>query len=164
VRRERNRKTAAGIAAAFIILAFVSTQISALPQGIDPKHEKAKVTDVVRIPASLDGNLHKYVCDAQTHPADCPMHGSSGEANARILAITRSDGSAAVAYDACALCGAAGYVQEGEELICKRCGAPINIDTIGEAGGCNPIPLEYSLEGNDIVIKIGDIEKADIFR
>ncbi len=36
----------------------------------------------------------------------------SGKANARILAITRSDGSVAVAYDACALCGAAGYVQE----------------------------------------------------
>jgi len=164
VRRERNRKIAAGIAAAFIILAFVSTQISALPQGIDPKPEKISVTDAVRIPASLDGNLHKYVCDAQTHPADCPMHGSSGDANARILAITRSDGSVAAAYDACALCGAAGYVQEGEELICKRCGAPINIDTIGEGGGCNPIPLEYSLEGNEIVIKTKDIEKADLFK
>ncbi len=164
VRRERNRKTATGMVAAFIILAFVSTQISALPAGIDPKPEKVSVTDVVRIPASLDGNLHKYVCDAQTHPADCPMHGSNGDADARILAITRSDGSAAVAYDACALCGAAGYVQEGDELICKRCGAPINIDTIGEAGGCNPMPLEYSLEGDEIVIKTKDIEKADLFK
>lgn len=164
VRRERNRKTATGMVAAFIILAFVSTQISALPAGIDPKPEKVKVTDVVRIPASSDGNLHKYVCDAQTHPADCPMHGSNGEANARILAITRSDGSVAVAYDACALCGAAGYVQEGDELICKRCGAPINIDTVGEGGGCNPMPLEYSLEGDEIVIKTKDIEKADLFK
>ncbi len=101
----------------------------------------------------------------QNMPVNCPMHGSDGKAGARILAIKRSDGSVAVAYDACALCGAAGYVQEGEQLICKRCGAPINPDTIGEAGGCNPIPLKYTDAGDEIVIKTNDIgEKADLFK
>lgn len=93
------------------------------------------------------------------------MHGSSGEANVRILAMTKSDGSAAIAYDACVLCGAAGYVQEGDELICKRCGAPINPDTIGEAGGCNPIPLKYTVAGDEIAIKTDDAgEKAGLFK
>ncbi len=165
VRKERNRKTALGIIAVTLILLFVSAQISALPAGIDPKPEKVGVTgDELRIKASTDGNLHKYVCDAQNHPADCPMHGSNGDANVRILTITRSDESVGVAYDACALCGAAGYAQEGDELICKRCGAPINRDTVGEAGGCNPIPLEYTLEGNEIVIKTQHAgEKASLF-
>ncbi|MCZ7400440.1 MAG: Fe-S-containing protein [Candidatus Methanoperedens sp.] len=168
MRKERNKKIAVGIVAAFLILAFASAQISTLPAGVDPKPEKVSVTgNEVRIPAASasDGNLHKYVCDMQNHPANCSMHGSDGKANARILSITRSDGSAAVAYDACALCGAAGYVQEGEQLICKRCGAPINPDTIGEAGGCNPIPLLYNVEGNEIVIQTKDIgEKADLFK
>lgn len=169
MRKERNKKITVGIVAAFLILAFMSAQISALPGGVDPKPEKVSVTgNEVRIPAAsaADGNLHKYVCDMQ-HAAgeNCPMHGSDGKANARILAITRSDGSVAVAYDACALCGAAGYVQEGEQLICKRCGAPINPDTIGEAGGCNPIPLKYTVTGDEIVIKTEDIgEKADLFK
>lgn len=168
MRKERNKKITVGIVAAFLILAFVSAQISALPAGVDPKPEKVGVTgNEVRIPvaSASDGNLHKYVCDAQTHPANCPMHGSNGEANARILAITKSDGSIAVAYDACALCGAAGYVQEGDVLICKRCEAPIDPDTVDLGGGCNPIPLPYNVEGSEIVIKTKDIgEKADMFK
>jgi FTR1 family protein len=169
VRKERNRKTATGIVAAILISAFVSAQISALPSGIDPVPEKVSTSaGVIKIPAASasDGNLHKYVCDMQ-HAAgeNCPMHGSKGEANVRILAIQRTDGSIAAAYDACALCGAGGYVQEGDELICKRCGAPINRDTVGEAGGCNPIPLKYTSDNNEIVIKAKDAgEKADIFK
>ncbi len=169
MRKEKNRKITVGIVAAFLIFAFVSAQISALPAGVDPKPEKVSTAGgVIKIPAASasDGNLHKYVCDMQHAAGEaCPMHGSSGEANVRILAITKSDGSAAVAYDACALCGAAGYVQEGEQLICKRCGAPINPDTIGETGGCNPIPLKYTTAGNEIVIKTDDAgERADLFK
>ncbi len=168
MRKERNKKITVGIVAAFLILAFASAQISALPAGVDPKPEKVSITgNEVRIQAAsaADGNLHKYVCDMQNMPANCPMHGSDGKANARILAITRSDGSVVAAYDACALCGAAGYVQEGEQLICKRCGAPINPDTIGEAGGCNPIPLKYAVAGDEIVIKTDDAgERADLFK
>ncbi len=166
MRRERNRKIIMGIIASVLILIFVNTQISALPLGVDPKPEKISVAgDKIKIPASLtDGNLHKYVCDMQHAAGEaCPLHSSNG-ADVRILAIARNDGSVAVAYDACTLCGAAGYVQQGEDLICRRCGAPINRDTVGEAGGCNPIPLKYTLEDNEIVIKTGDIgEKADIF-
>ncbi len=168
MRKERNKKITVGIVAAVLIIAFMSAQISALPAGVDPKPEKVSTAGgVIKIPASVsDGNLHKYVCDMQHALGEaCLMHGSSGEANVRILAMTKSDGSAAVAYDACALCGAAGYVQEGDELICKRCGAPINPDTIGEAGGCNPIPLKYTLAGDEIVIKTDDAgERADLFK
>ncbi|NJD54385.1 MAG: DUF2318 domain-containing protein [Candidatus Methanoperedens sp.] len=93
--------------------------------------------------------MFETLTDMQNMPANCPMHGSDSKANARILAIKRSDGSIAVAYDVCALCGAAGYVQEGEQLICKRCGAPINPDTIGD----------------EIVIRTNDVgEKADLFK
>ncbi len=169
VRRERNRKITIGAAAVFLILAFVSVQISALPQGIDPRPEKVSTAGgMIKIPVASadDGNLHKYVCDMQHAAGEaCPMHGSSGNANMRILAITKSDGNVAVAYDACALCGAAGYAQEGDEVICKRCGAPINPDTVGEAGGCNPLPLRYTLEGDEIVIRTEDIgERADLFK
>ncbi|MDO9098926.1 MAG: Fe-S-containing protein, partial [Candidatus Methanoperedens sp.] len=169
MRKERNKKITVGIVAAFLILVFMSAQISALPGGVDPKPEKVSITgNEVRIPvaSASDGNLHKYVCDMQHAAGEaCPMHGSSGEANVRILAMTKSDGSVTVAYDACALCGAAGYVQEGDELICKRCGAPINRDSLDMGGGCNPIPLNFTLEGEQIVIKTEDIgEKADLFK
>ena len=169
MRKERNKKITVGIVAAFLIFAFVSAQISALPAGVEPRPEKVSIAGgVIKIPiaSASEGNLHKYVCDMQHAAGEaCPMHGSSGEANVRILAMTKSDGSAAVAYDACALCGAAGYVQEGDELICKRCGAPINRDSLEMGGGCNPIPLNSTLEGEQIVINTEDIkEKADLFK
>ncbi len=167
IRKERNRKVMVGIVTTVLILTFVAAQISALPQGVDPKPEKVSTTGNeirISIKNAADGNLHKYICDMQNMSTNCPMHGSEGKANVRILAITRSDRSVAVAYDACALCGAAGYVQEGEQLICKRCGAPINPDTIGEAGGCNPIPIKYTTVGDEIIIKTDDAgEKADLF-
>ncbi len=168
LRKERNRKIVASVVAASLILAFVTTQISALPTGTDPTPEKVSVSgNTIKIPvaSAADGNLHKYVCDTQNHPANCPMHGSDGTANARILAIKKSDGSVAVAYDACALCGAAGYKQEGNLLICKRCGAPIDPDTVDLGGGCNPINLPYTVEGGEIVIKTEDIgARSDLFK
>lgn len=169
MRKERNKKISVGIVAAFLILAFMSAQISALPAGVEPKPEKVSTAGgVMKIPiaSASDGNLHKYVCDMKHAAGEaCPMHGSSGDSGVRILAMAKSDGSVAVAYDACALCGAPGYVQEGDELICKRCGAPINPDTIGEAGGCNPIPLKYAVSGDDILMKTEDAgEKADLFK
>ena len=168
VRKERNRKTAFGLVAAALILLFVSAQISALPAGFDPVPEKVSTNNgVIKIPMASagDGHLHKYECDMQ-HPEGeiCPMHGNDGTANARLIAVEKNDGSVAVAYDACALCGAAGYVQEGDELICKQCGAPINPDTIGIGGGCNPIPVKHTITGADIVVKTDDIEIADLFR
>lgn len=168
MRKERNKKITVGLAAAFLIFAFMSAQISALPQGMDPRPEKVSTAGgVIKIPvaSASDGNLHKYVCDMQHAAGEaCPMHGD-GNSNVRILSMTKSDGSAAIAYDACALCGAAGYVQEGDELICKRCGAPINRDSLDMGGGCNPIPLNSTLEGEYIVIKTEDIgEKADLFK
>lgn len=167
-RNEKKRKITAGVISIVFILTFVTTQISALPAGIDPVPEKVSTdgnTIILPVAGMSDGNLHKYECDMDHAPGEiCPMHGHDGLANARIMAIQKSDGSVALAYDACALCGAAGYVQEGEELICKQCGAPINPDTVGIGGGCNPIPLEHTTEGDQIVIKIDNMgEKADLF-
>ncbi|MCL7413400.1 MAG: Fe-S-containing protein [ANME-2 cluster archaeon] len=159
-RKDRNRRIITGIVSGLFILIFVSSQISALPQGFDPVPEKVSTAGgEIRIPAAADGNLHKYECDMQHEGEYCPMNGSSGDANIRIMAVRKSDGSTAVAYDACALCGAAGYVQEGDELICKRCGAPINPDTVGAGGGCNPIPIEHTLEDSEIVIDLNDLEE-----
>lgn len=167
VRKERNQKTVSGIIAAIVIILFVSTQISALPSGIDPVPEKVSVKDgMIRIPVAgtSDGNLHKYVCDMEHDSEFCPLHGNNGTANARILAIQKSDGSVAVAYDACPLCGVAGYIQEGNELICKHCWAPINPDTVDIGGGCNPMLLNYTVNNDEIVIIAADAgQKADLF-
>ena len=45
-----------------------------------------------------------------------------------------------------------GYYQKGTNVICKNCGSAIFVPTIGHAGGCNPIPLESRVEGDQLVI------------
>ena len=37
-------------------------------------------------------------------------------------------------------------------MVCKRCDVVMNTNTIGLAGGCNPIPLEFRVSGGYIVI------------
>jgi FTR1 family protein len=96
---------------------------------------------VARIPVSTvsDGMLHRFSIE------------SSGTA-VRIIAIRRPDQSIAIAFDACQICGHQGYYQKGQHVICKNCASAINIPTIGQPGGCNPIPLESHVDGGQVVI------------
>jgi len=42
-------------------------------------------------------------------------------------------------------------------VVCKNCAAPINPQSVGTAGGCNPIPLKATQTANSIVIQEADI-------
>ena len=75
----------------------------------------------------------------------------------RFFAIRRNDGSIATALDACGICPPKGYRRDGGVVICRNCDAPINLDTIGEPGGCNPIPLASEIVGQDVVITLADL-------
>jgi high-affinity iron transporter len=96
---------------------------------------------LVRIPVSTvnDGVLHRFAIE-------------SDGVSIRIIAIRRPDQSIAIAFDACQICGNQGYYQKGPNVICKNCASAIYIPTIGQPGGCNPIPLESRLEGGEVVI------------
>jgi high-affinity iron transporter len=99
------------------------------------------VDGVARIPVNTvsDGMLHRFSIQ-------------SDGASIRIIAIRRPDQSIVVAFDACEICGNQGYYQKGPNVICKNCASAINIPTIGQQGGCNPIALESKVDGGQIVI------------
>ena len=52
---------------------------------------------------------------------------------------------------------AKGYAQKGEHLICKYCMTPIATSTVNNPGGCNPIPIPFSVQDGSIVIKLADL-------
>jgi FTR1 family protein len=93
------------------------------------------------IPVNMvnDGTLHRFSIQ-------------SDGATIRVIAIRRPDQSIVVAFDACQICGNQGYYQKGPNVICKNCASAINIPTIGQPGGCNPIPLDSRVEGDQVVI------------
>jgi FTR1 family protein len=100
------------------------------------------VTDgQVRIPLGLfaDDALHRFSVQ-------------SAGVSIRFIGIRRPDQTIATAFDACAICGSQGYYQKGGNVICKNCASAINIPTIGASGGCNPIALPSTVDGDSIVI------------
>jgi high-affinity iron transporter len=101
----------------------------------------ADASGTVRIPLSelTDASLHYYSADTNGTVI-------------RFLVIHQGNGNYATALDACQICGTAGYRQEGQNIICRNCGAAIYAPSIGEAGGCNPILVKSHVEGGEVVI------------
>lgn len=74
--------------------------------------------------------------------------------------LKSSDGVVRAAFDACDVCFGAhkGYRQQGDLMICNNCGQQFPSVKINELkGGCNPGPLERTVEGTDLVIRSTDI-------
>ena len=98
-----------------------------------------------------DGGLHRYaIVTDDGHVV-------------RFFLINRSLGQGSkigVVYDACMLCGDMGYIQEKNEVICIACNVRIFRPSIGKAGGCNPIPLVHSIEGNQVLVSVEELDKG----
>ena len=79
----------------------------------------------------------------------------------RFFVIKSSDGVYRAALDACDTCYHAkkGYHQEGDDMICNNCGLHFHSSKINEVhGGCNPIGLPRTIEGDQLVIKASELE------
>ena len=76
----------------------------------------------------------------------------------RFIAIPIEEkGPVATAFDSCLICGPRGYYQEGPAVTCLHCGSAIYTPSIGQPGGCNPVPLKSRVVGNDLVLAASDL-------
>jgi high-affinity iron transporter len=75
----------------------------------------------------------------------------------RFLLYRKPDGKVASVFDACQICGGVGFYKGANGLICKNCSAPINPQSVGQPGGCNPIPLSSTQDADSVVINITDL-------
>jgi uncharacterized membrane protein len=82
----------------------------------------------------------------------------------RFLVMKKKDGYG-TAMDACTICGDKGYVQRGDRIICLNCVAEINAPTLGEGGGCNPIPVPHQVGNLEVLLRLEDLKvNASYFR
>jgi uncharacterized membrane protein len=84
----------------------------------------------------------------------------------RYFVIKSADGVIRSAFDACDVCWPAGkgYFQEGDEMVCRNCGRRFASRLVNEVqGGCNPAPLNRSIEGDQLVIKADDIMNGQTY-
>lgn len=98
----------------------------------------------IKIEALNDGRLHKYLI-------------TKGDEEIRVIAIKKPDNSYAVCLDVCLICPPDGYAQLQKDLFCLYCGTPIPLNTVGEPGGCNPVPLSFKEKKGILSF---DVEKA----
>jgi len=94
--------------------------------------------------------------DGQAHHFEHKVNGQA----IRYFILKSSDGIVRAAFDACDVCWpeGKGYVQSGDEMVCRNCGRRFASVMINEVqGGCNPAPLHRTVEGDHLVIQINDI-------
>jgi len=117
--------------------------------ALTPAVEAPMVNGVVTIPLAQIGSqeLNRFV-----------VHTDGGDV--RFLIYRKPDGSLATVFDACSICGAAGFYQTKNGLVCKNCSAPVNPQAVGQPGGCNPIPLHSTSVGDAIVVSAADLNEA----
>ena len=149
-RRQRRWSFAAAVLCVLVVVSlaaeFAYSRAMAAPV---PAKMLSAVNDQVRIPLSElnDSSLHFYMVD-------------TGVTTLRFLVIHQTNGDYAVALDACQICGWAGYRQEGQNVICRNCGATIYIPSIGEKGGCNPIPVKSTVQDGEVIVDLSAFGNA----
>ena len=93
------------------------------------------------------GELTRYVAKVNNTPV-------------RFFVYRKPDNKVAVLFDACEICGAVGFYTSQAGLICKNCAAPINQMSVGQPGGCNPIPLKATVLEDRVIVSQSDLDTA----
>jgi high-affinity iron transporter len=148
-RRQRRWMIAAATACLVVIMVLTADFIYARANSAPPSARPVAASgNDVRIPLSevQDGSLHLFTVDL-------------GGNSLRFLIIKKPNGWG-TALDACRICGAEGYRQDGQNVVCRHCGSAIYVPSIGDQGGCNPIGVPSRVDGGDLVIDISSLTRA----
>lgn len=143
-RGERRWMAAATATALVALVALTAEHIYARnDMALAPLQVVEASGDSVRIPLSWvdDGALHRF---RFTHE----------RTSIRFMVVEKPDGHLVAALEACHICGAHPYHQEGAQIICHNCAAVIPIAFIDSPGGCNPIAVASRTEGDELVIPV----------
>jgi FTR1 family protein len=114
--------------------------------ALSPASEVSFTHGELKIPLAqvADGDLHRY--EAKENGVEI-----------RFWLYQKPDGKIATVFDACEICGAVGFYKSGNGVVCKNCAAPINPQSVGAKGGCNPIPLRATQTADAVMIQEADI-------
>ncbi len=151
-RREHMWMTAV-IGASFVFI-FLSTAEFIYAQSSTSLSSATPVTLVgsqVTVPASEinDTKLHRYIVH---------VDGNAKSTEVRFLLFRKPDGNLVAVADACRICGPVGFYMGEQGITCKMCSSPLVAASMGQPGGCNPIPLKSVVQGGQVVIERAALE------
>jgi high-affinity iron transporter len=110
------------------------------------------VGDQVTVPATqiTDDQLHRF----GVHVDD----GAGRSPEVRFLLFKKPDGNIVSVADACNICGPVGFYMGSQGITCKMCASPLVPASMGQPGGCNPIPLKSTQANGEIIIAASDLK------
>ena len=110
------------------------------------------VGEQVTVPASEvnDDKLHRYGVMVDD--------GKGGVCQIRFLLFKKPDGNIVSVADACQICGPVGFYIGSQGITCKMCASPLNAASMGQPGGCNPVPLKSNIAGGQVTIAAADLK------
>jgi uncharacterized membrane protein len=131
---------------AFIVMVTASFIYEKSASALSPATEVTFVDGKVSIPLKqvYDGELHRYAA-------------KEGGTEVRFWLYQKPDGKIATVLDACEICGGVGFYKSSHGVTCKNCGSPINPQSVGTPGGCNPIPLKAAVTDDAVIISEVDL-------
>ena len=147
IRRERLWMASVYASSFFFILLVTAEFIYAKSLSApSPATEVTFVNGQVKIPLAQvsGGDLHRF--SARENGVEI-----------RFWLYQKPDGKVATVFDACQICGGVGFYKGPHGVVCKNCAAPINPQSVGTAGGCNPIPLNATIASDSVIIQEADI-------
>jgi FTR1 family protein len=135
-----------GFSFVFIVLVTAEFIYAKSVSALSPATEVSFTNGQVKIPLTQvsGGDLHRY---------QAQENGTS----IRFWLYQKPDGKIATVFDACQICGSVGFYKSGNGVVCKNCGAPVNPQSLGTTGGCNPLPLKATETADSVIIQEADI-------
>lgn len=133
----------------FILLVTAEFIYAKSVSALSPATPVSFTNGAVSIPLAQvsDGDLHRYV--ARENGTDV-----------RFLLYKKPDGKLVAVFDSCQICGPVGFFKGPNGIVCKNCAAPINSQSVGTSGGCNPVPLKSSSTSDALVIEEADLRSG----
>src|SRR5580700_2037629 len=132
----------------FVFIALVTAEFiyTKSVSALSPAIEVSFVNGQLKIPLAqvADGDLHRF-------------QAKENGIEVRFWLYQKPDGKMATVLDACQICGAVGFYKTANGVVCKNCAAPINPQSVGTAGGCNPIPLKATQTADSVIVQEADI-------
>ena len=132
----------------FIFIALITAEFvyAKTTSGLSPATQVTFTNGQVSIPLAqvADGDLHRF----QTTENGTAI---------RFWLYQKPDGKVATVFDACEICGSVGFYKGPNGVVCKNCAAPINPQSVGTAGGCNPVPLKATQTAEAVIIQEADV-------
>jgi uncharacterized membrane protein len=135
----------------FIFLSTAEFIYAKSSTALSPTTAVTLVGSQVTVPVAdiNDDKLHRF----GVHVDD----GKGGSTEIRFLLFHKPNGNIVSVADACQICGPVGFYIGDQGITCKMCASPLNAASMGQKGGCNPIPLKSTIAGGQLTIQAADL-------